>query len=247
MAKHRRLIIVSTLAYFVFLLAMLPLNLVYKWANPTLPVQVVSVSGTFWNGEVVAKHKLTGQVRVNWTLSALPLLWGSAQADLKIDSAGAQASAVVKASALTGEVDAKDVNVYVAAELINQALRANRVSMQGDVELSNASLVLNVFDRQAQSAQGNLVWVGGNVSYPKGRKTKNANLPMLVAKLAADNGELKADVTTADGLAVAKAYAKPDGWGGVSVMRRMIDLVGEPWPNKASPDSTIFDVSERLF
>lgn len=247
MAKHRRLIIVSILAYIVFLLAMLPLNLVYQWVKPTLPVQVVSVSGTLWNAEVVAKHKLTGQVRVNWQLSALPLLWGSAQTQLKIESAGVQASAIVTASALTGELDAQGVNAYVSAGLINQALRVNRVTMQGDVELSNASLGLNVFERQAHKAQGNLVWVGGNVSYPKGRKSKSANLPMLVAKLTTDNGELKAHVTTAEGLAVAKAYVKPDGWGGVSVMKRMIDLVGEPWPNKASPDSTIFDVSERLF
>jgi len=85
------------------------------------------------------------------------------------------------------------------------------------------------------------------VSYPKGRKSKNANLPMLVVDLSADKGELMAQVNTEDGQAVAQANLKTDGWGSIAVQKRMVDLLGEPWSNKTSPDSTIFELSEKLF
>ncbi len=62
-----------------------------------------------------------------------------------------------------------------------------------------------------------------------------------------DKGELMAQVNTEDGQAVAQANLKTDGWGSVAVQKRMVDLLGEPWSNKTSPDSTIFELSEKLF
>lgn len=244
---HKKLIIVSILAYFVFLLAMLPLNVVYQVLQPKLPVQVLSVGGTIWNGELVVKHNYTGQLNARWSLSILPLLWGSVEADVEADSNTAELKGLVTFNGLSGELTVQNLDAFVQASLINRFLRANRTSIQGDVELSKAQLAYNLFDRQANLASGNVIWAGGDVNYPKGRKKKTANLPMLVAKLNAEGGELKATVTTTEGQPVAKAYVKPDGWAGVSVMKRMVDLVGEPWPNKAAADSVILDVSERLF
>ncbi len=56
-----------------------------------------------------------------------------------------------------------------------------------------------------------------------------------------------ANVNTTEGKSVARANIKTDGWASVAVQKRMIDLLGEPWSSKTSADSTVFELSEKLF
>jgi len=246
--KSRKLLYVSVLAYFVFLVAMFPINIAYQLVNPKgLPVQVVAVSGTLWDGEVVIKHSMTGQVRLNWQLSPLGLLLAQVNSQFEVKGAQLEGKGELSVGLISGDLELSHVSAYINAALINKPLRSQRVTMAGDVELNDSTIVFNWKDKKTSLAQGRLIWMGGDVSYPKGRKSKNANLPMLVVDLSADKGELMAQVNTEDGLAVAQANLKTDGWGSVAVQKRMVDLLGEPWSNKTSPDSTIFELSEKLF
>ncbi len=246
--KSRKLLYVSVLAYFVFLVAMFPINIAYQLVNPKgLPVQVMAVSGTLWDGEVVIKHSMTGQVRLNWQLSPVGLLLGQVNSQFEVKGAQLEGKGGLSVGLISGDLELSHVSAYINSDLINKPLRSQRVTMAGDVELNDSTIVFNWKDKKTSMAQGRLVWMGGEVSYPKGRKSKNADLPMLVVDLSADKGELLAQVNTEDGLAVAQANLKTDGWGSVAVQKRMVDLLGEPWSNKASPDSTIFELSEKLF
>ena len=245
--SSRKLVVVSILAYFVFLLAMFPLNIAYKLLNPQgLPVKIVSVSGTLWNGQLVLKPAMVGQINLNWELSPSSLLMGEVDSQFSVKGAQLEGKGQISV-ALNGDVTLSELSAYVNASLINKPLRSQKVNVNGDVELIQANIVFNMKDKQTSLANGRLVWAGGDVQYPKGRTKKSANLPMLVADISSSNGELLVQVHTEEGQNVAKGNLKTDGWASIAIQKRMIDLIGEPWPNKATADSVIFEVSEKVF
>jgi len=245
--SSRKLVVVSILAYFICLLVMFPLNIAYKLIDPKgLPVKVVSVSGTLWDGQLVVKQSLIGQTTLNWELFPSALFTGEAKSNFSVKSAQVEGKGDVSV-ALNGDITLSQISAYVDSALINKPLRSQRVNVKGDVELIQTNIVFNIKDKQTSFASGRLVWAGGDVQYPKGRSKKSANLPMLIADISSLNGELLAQVHTDDGQNVAKANLKKDGWASIAIQKRMIDLVGEPWPNKASADSVIFEVSEKVF
>ena len=244
---NRKLVVVSILAYFVCLLVMFPLNIAYKLIDPKgLPVKVVSVSGTLWDGHLVLKQSVVGQTQLDWELSPVALLTGEVDSMFSVKSAQFEGKGNVSVT-LNGDISFSQVSAYVDAALINKPLRSQKVHLSGDLELIQTNIVFNMKDKITSSASGRLVWAGGDVQYPKGRSKKTANLPMLIADISSLNGELLAQVHTDDGKNVAKGNLKSDGWAGIAILKRMIDLVGEPWPNKASADSVIFEVSEKIF
>ncbi len=245
--KSRKLLYVSVLAYFIFMLVMFPLNIAYKIIQPkNLPIQVVAVSGTLWDGEVVFKHAISGQGQFQWQLSPLAMLWGQANSLFVLKSTQFEGKGELSVG-LNGDIALNHVSAYVNADVINRPLKGQRVTIKGDVELMDTSIVFNWYDKKTSAANGQLIWQGGDVKYPKGRKSKNAKLPMLVAKLSATKGELLVQVNTAEGEGVAKANLKTDGWASVAIQKRMIDLLGEPWSKKAKADSTVFELSEKVF
>lgn len=244
---NRKLVVVGVLAYLLFLLAMFPLNIAYKLLDPKgLPIKVVSVSGTFWNGNIVLKPALVGQLQVNWELSPSALITGEVASKFNVKGTQLEGKGNVGV-ALNGDVTLSKISAYVNADLVNKPLRSQKVNIQGDVELIQTNIVFNIKSKQTSFASGRLVWAGGDVQYPKGRNKKKSNLPMLVADISSLNGELLAQVKTDSGQNVAKANLKTDGWASIAIQKRMIDLLGEPWPNKATADSVIFEVSEKVF
>jgi len=245
---NRGLIAVSVIVYLVSVIALTPVNVLYKMFAPeSLPVEVVAVSGTLWTGQAVIKHPMVGQVTGDWSLSAGDLLTGRVKADIELNSNLAQLSGQVTANPLTLDVWLEDTTGYVSASLINQALVKSKTQINGDFELNKSNIHYNLKSGESESASGQLVWLGGQVVYPKGRKHASAQLPMLVAKLSSQNKELQADVSTVEGLSLASASMKKDGWANLAVRKAMIDLVGEKWPNKVSQDAIVVELSERVF
>ena len=245
---NKRLIAVSIVVYIVCLIVLMPLNVVYRVLAPSnLPVDVLAVSGTLWQGEVVVKHPMSGQVSSKWSLHPLSLLAGNIQAELSVHSNVAELRSQFTFNALTQTLTMDDTNGFVSAGLVNRVIAQSKTQINGDIELTNTNLVYDFLSGESDQASGQLVWMGGQVNYPKGRNMASANLPMLVAKLSSQNSELQANVATVEGLHVASASLKKDGWANVAVRKAMIDLVGERWPNKVSADAVVFEISERIF
>jgi len=245
---NKRLIAVSIVVYIVCLMALTPLNVVYRLVAPShLPVEVLAVSGTLWHAEVVVKHPMTGQVSTEWRLQPWNLLIGQVKANLSVTSNAAELEALVTLNGLSQEIEIKNGKGFVSAGLINRVIAQSKTQINGDIELNNANAHYSFATGESQQASGQVVWMGGQVNYPKGRKMASATLPMLVAKLGSENNELQANLATVEGLQVASASLKKDGWANVAVRKSMIDLVGEKWPNKVSPDAVVFEISERIF
>jgi len=127
--KSRKLLYVSVLAYFVFLVAMFPINIAYQLVNPKgLPVQVMAVSGTLWDGEVVIKHSMTGQVRLNWLLSPLDLLLGQVNSQFEMKGAQLEGKGGLSVGLISGDLELSHVSAYINSALINKPLRSQRVT-----------------------------------------------------------------------------------------------------------------------
>jgi general secretion pathway protein N len=245
--NNRKIVFFSVLAYFIFLIATFPLNVIYKLVDPKgLPVQVVAVSGTVWNGDITVKHKSTGQVNAVWQLNGFSLLMGSIDSSVQIKSTELNAELDASFGIFTQTINLAALNGYVQAPFVNRLLQRNKVRINGGLEISDLAVTYDLKQKYAQNAQGRVVWMGGNVNYPKGRIQGQANLPMLIADFSADSGQLNMDLHTDENLSVATASLKTDGWGSVSVLKRMIDIIGEPWPSKASADSSVFEISEKV-
>lgn len=244
---NKRYFIVGSLAFLLFLVAMLPLNVVYQQLNPNLPIRVQSVSGTLWSGSIVASHPMVSQFTVNWEMSPASLFSLSLSPEVEIQSDLVQLAFQADINPVTMNVSVTEGKGYLSSSVLNQALKAQRVKLSGDLELSNLNLTANLNERLASEATGQLVWMGGTVNYPKGRKVQTTTLPMLVAKISDQSGSVLIDVATVEGASVASANVKTDGWAGIAVKKRMIDLVGEPWPSKADADSVVFEMSEKVF
>jgi len=245
--NNKKLIAISIVAYVVFLIALMPVNVVYKALAPkNLPVDVVAVSGTLWDGNLVVNHPMTGQVSTDWQLSVLPLFWGQLALNIELSGNQLELDSHITAFPISQTVTLGKTTGLVGQSLINKAIRQTQRTMEGDVEINIQALEYNFANKQALKADGNLVWLGGEVSYPVGRKTKRTTMPMLVAKLSEQQGRLLVDLQTTDGNGVAQAHLNTDGWGGVSIYKRMLDLINEPWPGNVGPDDVIFEVSERV-
>lgn len=251
MAKAKgngKLITVCVIVYLVCLIALTPLNVVYKAIAPSqLPVAIVAVTGTLWNGNVVLKHPLTGQVDAKWQLQPLGLITGTLKGKVNIDANQVELKGQASFNALSQDVELSNVNGFVSAHLINQVIAQSKTQINGDLELNRTNLKYNLATGESATASGQLVWQGGQVNYPKGRNMASANLPMLVARISSENSELSAAVSTTEGVQVANASLKKDGWANVAVRKAMVDLVGEKWPNKVSLDAVVFEISERVF
>lgn len=245
--QNRKFIIVGIVAYIVFVLMMFPVNRIYQLLpNMPLPVEVVALNGTLWDAQAVVKHPMVGQVNINWQLSPMSLFVGQMKAAWQLKSPSVNAKGQMS-MALGGDLQIQDTKAFIQPQIINQILRPQKASMSGDVELNVQNLLFNLNTKQTQQAQGRLIWSGGDVSYLNRGKTKTASLPIIVASLSSQDGQLLADVNTSEGLLIAQGSLKPDGWASLAILKRLVDLIGETWPNNTAADTRILEVSEKIF
>jgi general secretion pathway protein N len=242
--------LLGLLAFVVFLLATTPLPFVWSYLRPQLgplPVDVRAVSGTLWNARLQLADPLAGVLGLDWKLSPLSLL--TISPELAINLRAEQMSASLDIQLLpNGSLLVKNGKGYLEAAMLTPILRKNRAEFAGSLEISNLQLQLQLQQPLVFSkAEGRVVYSGGSASFPVDRKIVNSDIPMLVGDMGMDDkGGLLMPVTTADRAAVSQLFVKQDGWGGIRIQRRLLDLIGLPWKGKEAPDSIVFEVSQKI-
>ena len=110
-----------------------------------------------------------------------------------------------------------------------------------------ASRTIDIANRKVSDATGQLVYSGGQLRARVERQSVDTELPMLVANLMMEGDKLVVPVATAEGDPLGQLFMQPDGWGGMTVLRRAVDIAGQSWPDKqAEPDTVIFEVSQKF-
>lgn len=242
------------LGFFTFLIVLvinIPLHFVWRYAEPALgrlPVKVEQVSGSLWNGHVrlqIPQLRALGSIDSDWQLSPWPLLAGKADLHLQISGDGLRAESDAQLSA-GGLLQLSATSGYLESAAIAPLLKANRVEIGGNFEASAVTAQLDLNKRILSGVGGQLVYSGGNVSFLVDRKPVNATMPMLIGQLGMDADKAVVNVGTTEGQQLIQGYMQPDGWGGVAIRRRFLDVLGQKWPAQSTEETVIFEVSHKV-
>lgn len=240
-------LLLGLFSYILFLVATAPLDFVWRQAQPyvgRLPVQIQQVSGTLWQGQAKVQVPQVGALNAKWTLDAFSLLAGKANLDLDVKGNAVALNGNVQAS--PSQIILTDVNGSLSSQHLRSMLRQGQVKLAGEFEVSGLNAELLVADKQIASAEGRIVYSGGDVGFPIDGKPINATLPMLVGQISKPSDKVELSLATTEGLSIGSGYLQPDGWGGVAIKRRFLDILGQKWPAKATEDTVIFEVSQKL-
>ena len=91
------------------------------------------------------------------------------------------------------------------------------------------------------------MYSGGQLRARVERQSIDTELPMLLANIVMDGPKVTVPVATADGEPLGQLFLQEDGWGGMTVLRRAVDIAGQSWPDKqADADTVIFEVSQKF-
>lgn len=125
-------------------------------------------------------------------------------------------------------------------------LRQGGASLQGDFEVSGLNASLDLANKQILDLSGQLTFTGGDVGFPVDGNPIQASLPLLVGKLSREDDKSVLNINTQEGLPIGQAFMQNDGWGGVAIRRRFLDILGQKWPANATEETVIFEVSQKI-
>lgn len=249
-------------AYIVFMVALLPAKALWLWLEPQNPrsYEVSSIEGPWW------------QARFNWRLVNLPLmpseLSGKAEFDIQLLALLAGTiginitfdSKLIKGQAtanydLSNKLVLDQFQGLMDAAMVNPSLKNYKARVQGNLELRPSTLVIDVSKLSdlantvdaIELLEANIVWLGGQAQYPVASTIRQTDIPLLIGTASKEEGgRLSFVVDDEEGNRTLEAYLDQKGWASIVVKRQFMDVIGERWSSNVSPETTIFEVSEKL-
>jgi general secretion pathway protein N len=209
-----------------------------------LPVQIELVSGTLWQGAARVNIPQVGKVSGQWDINVSELLTGQLSADVTISGDELKFEGLVRGSA--DQLEIVDSEAFMSSRYLKSLLRQGRSSLTGDFELNKFNGLFSIKDKQILTADGRLLFSGGDVSFPLDGKKINATLPILVGVIKKPSDNVELVITNTDGQDIGNGYVQPDGWAGIGIRRRFLDILGLKWPAEADAEKIIFEASQKL-
>jgi general secretion pathway protein N len=238
---------IGLFSFSVFLGLTAPLEFIWPKVQPhvgRLPVQVELVSGTLWQGQARINIPNVGKITGQWDIQLSELVSGKLAANIMVSGDELKFKGQVSGNA--EQIEIIESEAFMSSRYLQPLLRQGRSSLNGDFELNKLNALVSIKDKQILAASGRILFNGGDVSFPIDGRTINATLPILVGAFnkPGDNVELK--ITNTDGQNIGTGYVQPDGWSGIAIRRRFLDILGQKWPADVDEDAVIFEVSQKL-
>lgn len=227
-----------------------PLHFVWRYLEPQLqgvPVQISQVRGSIWQGHAqvrIPQLSVLGSINSSWQLEFFPLLTGKAKVKVKLE--GADVRLILPLTITTNTLSIERADGFLQIDSLNPLLQQQRSSAEGDVELQQLSSIINWREQQIQTLSGRLAYSGGEISLLVDGKPVRAEMPALVGWLSMQEERAIVDLSTINDESLLQGYLQPDGWAGLSLKRRFLDVIGQEWPAKAEADTVIFEVSQKV-
>lgn len=240
-------LLIGLFSFIVFLGLTAPLEFIWPKAQPylgRLPVQVELVSGTAWQGQARINIPNVGRVTGLWSIKLAELLTGKLAAD--IDISGDELSFKGQVQASAEQIEVIDSEAFMSSRYLEPLLRQGRSSLTGDFEINKFNAMVSIEDKQILAADGRILFNGGDVSFPIDGRTINATLPILVGVFNKPGANVELAITNTDGQSIGNGYVQPDGWSGIAIRRRFLDILGQKWPADVDEEAIIFEVSQKL-
>lgn len=242
-------VFLTVLLFVLFLIIYFPAQFALSIAGDTLvrsPVKISSVSGTVWQGRGVASYqRLSGDIA--WSVNGWSLLTLSPQIALKV-AVGKETELTAEVGISNSEIRLDHLSGSLQVPLLNPYLTSQRVSGQGIVKLYDLSIAVDHQLKQVNYAQGRLLWQGAQATYPGPNGIQSVSLPDVAGRLSHDDkGAVLSVLSGSDGAALASLFVMNQGWAGIKVRKRSVDLVGQTWVGNQQPDDVIFQLREKLW
>ncbi len=244
-------VVLGLLTFLITLVLTTPLHFVWRHVSPqlsALPVQVQQVNGTLWNGRLqfqVLQLRELGLLDARWELSFLSLLAGQADLRLQVESPDLRLQLPLRVG-LDNVLHIDGADGYFDLSPVQPLLQRQRTKVEGQVELSRLLAEVDLSINQFNQLSGQLVYSGGASTFLVDNKPVNATLPMLIGQLGREPERAALDLTTDSGELLLRGYLQPDGWAGIALRRRFLDVLGQQWPAQADADTVIFEVSQKV-
>lgn len=235
-------------AFLVFLAVNTPLHFAWEKLEPrlgNLPVEVEQISGTVWEADFRINTRELGLLTGRWVLAPGSLLSASPTLDVTLNGDGLRFDGIVTIEP-SQQLRITHGSAFVDSRVVAPLLKKTKATLTGSIEASKLNLVVDPQSKQLLNAAGDLVFSGGDASFLVQRNMVNADLPMMVGKLGMDGPKTLLTITTTDQLSLADGYLQPDGWAGVAVKRRFLDMIGQPWKASSTEETVVFEVSQKF-
>ncbi|MDF1763225.1 MAG: type II secretion system protein N [Oleibacter sp.] len=250
----RGYLLLAILTFVVFLLIYTPIHFVWRFVEPIVPkgqVALDQISGTVLHGSARISIANSDSFKTQWQLNPLSLLGGNLAANIDVDNPRLRINADVVASGIiTGSITSvslSNLDGYLNSQILLPYLRPLNADLQGEFELSDIGVTANPQNGQFSEATGRVLYSGGEVTAQLQRQRDTIKLPLMVGELSMDNETAIMMVSDESDNALGKLYMQPDGWGGVSVLKRALDATAQPWPDQAATaDTVVFEVSHKI-
>ena len=247
-------ILLGLLAFILIVVATTPIHFLWKYAEPyarDLPVRIQNPTGTLWQGRADVGVPQAGTIAADWELSPLSLLLGNADLAINAEGENIRLTGAAQATGLYAgmpeRVIIEDLNGYLDSSALAPLLMQARANLDGSFELSRLNADISLADQGINDISGQVVYSGGQLRARVERQSIDTELPMLVANIVMDGPKVTVPVATADGEPLGQLFLQEDGWGGMTVLRRAVDIAGQSWPDKqADADTVIFEVSQKF-
>lgn len=238
---------VGLISYLVFLILTAPLEYVWPKVQPhigTLPVKIEQVQGTLWQGRARVSVPRLGKVTGQWDIQLADLLSGRVSAAIDVKGDELKFKGLVSGS--FDDLHVSQGEAFLSSRYLQPILRQGRSSLTGDFELSQFSGTFLLKDQQILAADGRLLFSGGDVSFPLDGKNVSAKLPILIGAIQKPAKNVELIITNTDGQDIGNGYIQPDGWAGIGIRRRFLDILGLQWPANVAAEKIIFEASQKL-
>lgn len=240
-------ILIGIISYVLFVLLTAPLNFIWPKIQPKLgplPVQVISIDGTLWQGQTQLQVPQVGIISAEWDIEASDLLSGRLTANVFAKGEELKFKGLVSTNG--DQVEITDSEAFMSTRYLKPVLRQGRSSLKGSFELTGFNSVISVADKQIKAAEGRIVYSGGDVSFPIDGRKISAELPILIGQISKPGDNVDLEITDTEGNSIGSGYVQPDGWSGILIRRRLLDLLGQKWPADVSEEAVIFEVSQKI-
>jgi len=240
-------LLIGLFSFIVFLGITAPLAFIWPKVQPhmgRLPVQIELVSGTVWQGQARINIPNVGKVTGHWDIQLSELFTGQLAAKVEISGDALKFNGLVRGNA--DQVEVIESEAFMSSRYLAPLLRQGKSSLSGDFELNKFNAVFSLKDKQILAADGRILFNGGDVSFPIDGKKINATLPILVGVFNKPGDNVELTITNTDGQKIGSGYVQPDGWSGMAIRRRFLDILGQKWPADVDEETVIFEVSQKL-
>jgi len=237
-----RTLLIGTALFLIFAVVFAPASLIRRALPADAGVELLTPTGTLWNG--AADLYLGGRPagRLQWNFEAVTILQGMPGYHVQLTGPEHDLSGSVAAG--TGAATAR-FDGQATAAFANRWLAPYDIAIDGALSMTGVNLHLPYEAPVTGRAGGSVRWDGGPVRYRLGGRSHAGALPPLVAYL----GEGLEAVVYADGgqTPLLRAKILPTGFTRIGVTQLFTELAGNPWPGSHPDHEVVLEVEERLF